>query len=160
MPDRELPTVVDPEVARAAFLAHAPAALEGFKWEQETPLSILVWIEAHPGEGDPDRYLARFDFSYYPDWPPRVTFVDPKTKLPNPTAWPVVNGAPNIAFYGAYGDAPTGMVCNSMFFEYYFWGGHSPDDTIRWNARTHTFAASLNELRLALRSPYYVRRAA
>jgi hypothetical protein len=45
-----------------------------------------------------------------------------------------------------------------MFFEYYFWGGHSPDDVIRWDPRKHTFAASLNELRFALRAPYYKRR--
>lgn len=139
-----------------AFLKHAPAALDGLEWQQETPLSILVPLDATRGTGEVDRYLVRFDFAYYPSWPPRVTFVDPTTKRYDATAWPEVSGAPNIAFHASYGDAPTGMVCNSMFFEFYFWGGHGADDRIRWDPCRHTFAASLNELRDALRPPYYV----
>jgi len=155
MPDHPLPSAGDPLLAREAFECHAPAALEGRTWSEETPLSIVIEINARCDDAEVDSYLARFDFVHYPAWPPSVTFVDAKTRRYDPSAWPRVEGAPNIAFSAVYGDAPFGMVCNSMFLEYYFWGGHSPDDTIRWNPRRHTFAASLTELDEALRPPFY-----
>jgi len=154
VPDRPLPTVSDPEEAREAFLRHHEAALEGLRWEQEGPLSILVALEAQRVSGEVDLYLARFSFLYYPAWPASVTFVNPKTRRYDPAYWPNATGS-NIAFYPTYGDAPAGMVCNSMFFEYYFWGGHNPHEGIAWDPVRHTFAASLNELRIHLRPPHY-----
>lgn len=156
MPDRPLPTVSDPEEARDAFLRHRVAALEGYRWEEEGPLSILVHLEGHRASGEVDLYLARFSFLYYPKWPPSVTFVNPGTRQYDPAYWPD-GGSNTLAFHAPYGDAPTGMVCNSMFFEYYFWGGHNPDASIHWDQRNHTFAASLNELRIHLRPPFYRR---
>jgi len=154
MPDRPLPTVSDPEEALEAFLRHHKAALEGFRWEQEGPLSILVELEAQRVSGEVDFYLARFSFLYYPTWPASVTFVKPETRRYDPTYWPSATGT-NIAFHATYGDAPNGMICNSMFFEYYFWGGHNPGEGIAWDPERHTFAASVNELRIHLRPPYY-----
>ena len=81
--------------------------------------------------------------------------MDPETLKPSKSAWPKVKGLGHVAFYSEYGDAPTGMVCNSMFFEYYFWGGHGPAEATRWNPQRHTFAASLNVIREALRAPFY-----
>lgn len=154
MPDRPLPTVSYPQEARAAFLRHRDAALEGYEWKQQSPLSILVTIEAARPDGGADFYLARFGFQYYPTWPASVTFVNPNTEQYDPKHWPQ-STAPDIAFHAPYGDAPEGMVCNSMFFEYYFWGGHSPAIRIHWDPQKHTFAASLHELRIALGRPYY-----
>lgn len=154
MPDRPLPTVSDPEEAREAFLRHRDAALEGYTWEEDGPLSILVHLEGRRPSGEVDSYLARFRFLYYPTWPPSVTFINPDTKRYDPAYWPN-GGGPSLAFHPTYGDAPEGMVCNSMFFEFYFWGGHAPDEAIRWNPQRHTFAASLNELRIHLLPPYY-----
>jgi hypothetical protein len=154
--DRELPTLADPQVARDGLLRDAPAALEGLRWREQSPLVLLVDLEARRADGAVDRYVARLDFSYYPEYPPRVTFVDPETGRYDAAAWPEVANAPNIAFSAVYGDADAGMVCNSMFFEYYFWGGHAPTEAIRWNPRQHTFAATLTELKDALRPPYYV----
>ena len=142
-------------LARDAFERHARAALGGRTWTEETPLSILIDIGARRDDGGIDPYVARFDFVHYPMWPPGVTFVDAATHRYEPSAWPRVEGAPNIAFHAVYGDAPAGMVCNSMFFEYYFWGGHSADERIRWDPERLTFAASLTELDEALRPPYY-----
>jgi hypothetical protein len=155
VPDRPLPTPADPIVAHEAFERDAPKALEGFVWRQQTPLSILVEIPAICPDGTTDTYLARLAFLHYPELPPSVTFVDPTSEKYAPAAWPKVEGLPNISFSAAYGDAPEGMVCNSMFFEYYFWGGHSPDAKIRWDSSRMTFAATLTELRDALRQPYY-----
>jgi len=154
MPDRPLPTVSDPEEARAAFLRDHEKALEGYRWEEQSPLSILVHLEGHRASGEVDLYLACFSFLYYPIWPPSVTFVNPVTLKYDPAYWPKTSG-PNIAFSAPYGDAPSGMVCNSMFFEYYFWGGHAPNPNISWDPKRHTFAASLNELRIHLRPPHY-----
>jgi hypothetical protein len=149
-----MPTLADPLEARAAMLRHRDAALEGLRWCEESALVLLVWLPALRNDGRKDIYLARFDFSWYPTWPPSVTFLDRRGREPSPLAWPNVSPPPTIAFYPTYDGAPNGMVCNSMFFEYYFWGGHAPGEAIRWNA-TRTFAASINELREALRPPYY-----
>lgn len=153
MPDRPLPTVSDPEDAREAFQRHQ-VALDGYRWEEEGPLSILVHLDGHRASGEMDSYLARFTFLYYPTWPPSVTFINPETKEYDPAYWPVVN-SPSLAFHATYGDAPKGMVCNSMFFEYYFWGGHTPDNSVHWDQARYTFAATLNELRIHLGPPYY-----
>lgn len=154
MPDHPLPAVSDPEEARAAFLHHQAAALEGLVWEEDGPLAIVLHLEGLRPNGEVEPYLARFSFLYYPAWPPSVTFVHPQTRVYDPAYWPKAS-SPTLAFHAEYGGAPAGMVCNSMFFEYYFWGGHTPDATVRWDPKRHTFAASVNELRIHLRPPYY-----
>jgi hypothetical protein len=111
-------------------------------------------LDGRRSTGEVDGYLARFSFLYYPAWPPSVTFVNPQTHRYDPAYWPD-GGSDILAFYPSYGDAPSGMVCNTMFFEFYFWGGHNPGASVRWDAKQHTFAASLNELRIHLRPPYY-----
>lgn len=155
MPDHPLPTPTDPLLARQAMMRDAPSALDGLVWREQTPLSLLVELEAYCADGSIDLYLARFGFQHYPDWPASVTFVDPVSEMYDPGAWPRVEGLSNIAFTAAYGDAPEGMVCNSMFFEYYFWGGHSPDPKIHWDHSRMTFAAAITELRDAFRQPFY-----
>lgn len=158
MPDRPLPTASDPEIARAAFLRHRDAALEEYVWEQDGALAILVPMEGRRTTSELDRYLARLTFLYYPTWPPGATFVNPQSRRYDPTKWPEVDSSvpgATLALHPTYGDAPEGLVCNSMFFEYYFWGGHAPGESIRWDPTQHTFAASLNELRIHLQPPYY-----
>jgi len=145
---------VDPLIASEAWKRHAAHALEGLSWREESVLAIVVELPAVRADGGTDTYFVRFDFAYYPEWPPRVTFIDGDGKY-SPKAWPEVSGKSEIAFHADYGDAPQGMVCNSMFFEYYFWGGHNPEERIAWNPARHTFAATINELRDALRHPYY-----
>lgn len=158
MPDHQLPTAADPQEAREAFLRHRDTALEGYTWEQDGPLAILVQMEGRRATSEVDRYLARLSFLYYPTWPPSATFVNPGTRRYDPKFWPDVDpsvmGA-TLALHPVYADAPEGLVCNSMFFEYYFWGGHMPGEVVRWDPTRHTFAASLNELRIHLRPPYY-----
>lgn len=156
MPDRELPTLADPVEARAAWTADAPLALLGLTWVEETPNSIAVDMPATRADGTIDMYLLRLDFSYYRDWPPRATFLDRETRTPSAAAWPNVEGAPEVSFHAVYGDAPHGMVCNSLFFEYYFWGGHSPNEGIAWDGTRMTFAASLNLIKECLRPPFYI----
>ena len=130
-------------------------ALDGYEYEYDEDRTIFVRMPAFRADGARDAYLIRLTFLYYPDWPPNVTFVNPESKKYDGTNWPKIAGSPTLAFYPSYGDAPAGMVCNSMTFEYYFWGGHSPSDEIRWSKQKHTFAATIAELRDHLRQPYY-----
>ncbi len=155
MPDRALPEAVEPQLARAALIAHMGNALEGYRYEYDGDRTIYVWMDGVKPDGTVDEYLVRLMFLYYPEWPPNVTFVNPETRRYDGKSWPQITGAIRLAFHASYGDAPAGMVCNSMTFEYYFWGGHSPTDGIKWNKEVHTFAATLAELRDHLRQPYY-----
>lgn len=151
----ELPTPVEFDVARAALVDHRDKALDGLRWEEEGPLALLVWLPAEGTAGNVDEYLARFTFLYYPKYPPSVTFLNPKTRQYDGSHWPKVAGLSRIAFSPRYPGTQCGLVCNSMVFEWYFWGGHDPqNDTITWK-QGYTFAATIAEIRDALRPPYY-----
>lgn len=154
-PGRSLPQPVDPAAARAAVRAHMAKALDGYAYDYDDDRTIFVRMLATAPDGTQDMYMIRLTFLYYPDWPPSVTFVNVETAKYDGTHWPRIAGSSTLALYPNYGDAPTGMVCNSMTFEYYFWGGHSPSDEIRWSKEKHTFAATIAELRDNLRQPYY-----
>lgn len=159
MPDRPLPQVTDPLIARTALQAHMAKALEGYRYEYDGDRAIYVFMNGEQADGTEHEYLLRLTFLFYPDWPPSVTFLNPETRRYDRTHWPKVSGSGRVAFYPSYGDAPTGLVCNSMTFEYYFWGGHSPREAIRWKRGVHTFAATLAEIRDHLRPPHYQGRA-
>ncbi|HEY2362039.1 MAG TPA: hypothetical protein VGK36_13040 [Candidatus Angelobacter sp.] len=130
-------------------------ALEGLRYEYDDDRTIYLWLDARTSTGQTDQYLIRLTFLHYPDWPPSVTFVNPETKQYDGRHWPVIAGSPRLAFTPQYGDAPAGLVCNSMTFEYYFWGNHSPSADIHWNRNAHTFAATIAELIDHLNSPFY-----
>ena len=155
VPDQSLPVPVNPLVARAALLAHRDAALENLSWEEETDLSLYVNFTAKKADGFVDDYVARFRFTYYPDWPPCVTFVNPSSKEYDPAFWPKIKDSDRMALHPVYADSPTGLICNSMFFEYYFWGGHSRVSGQSWEKGLHTMAATVSELRLHLSELHY-----
>jgi hypothetical protein len=155
VPDRPLPEASHPETARKSFLAHMHNALEGYRYEYDDDRTIYVCMTGTRPDSTKDEYLVRLTFLYYPEWPPCVTFVNPDTRRYDGKNWPQISGATRLAFHPSYGDAPAGMVCNSMTFEYYFWGGHSPAEGIKWNKEIHTFAATLAELQDHLEQPFY-----
>jgi hypothetical protein len=155
LPDRSLPEAVDPFTSRSALREHLPRAMEGHRYEYDGDRTVYLWLTAKRATRELDEYLVRLIFLHYPDWPPSVTFVNPETKQYDGTHWPSSAGSPRIAFYHSYGDAPAGMVCNSMTFEYYFWGGHSPSEEIRWSKEKYTFAATIAELVDHLNPPFY-----
>lgn len=158
MPDRPLPEPVDPFTSKAALRAHLPKVLGSFRHEYDEDRTVYVWLSATKNSGETDEYLVRLLFLHYPTWPPSVTFVNPETKQYDGTHWPAISGSPRMAFYPSYADAPTGMVCNSLTFEYYFWGGHNPTPEIAWSKEKHTFAATIAELVDHLNPPFYQRR--
>jgi hypothetical protein len=116
---------------------------------------LFVATPAVRPDGTVDEYLSRWSFLYYPAWPPSVTFVDPVTKAYSVAHWPRISNSNRLALHPTYGGAPTGMICNSMFFEYYFWGGHGSPERTGWTEGLHTMAASVSELMIHLRPPYY-----
>jgi hypothetical protein len=156
MPDHPLPTPTSPQLARAAVLAHRDGAYEGLQWEEESPLILYASIPAVRVNGITDVYVARFSFVYYPDWPPSVTFVDPATRQYSAANWPRITNSAIFALHATYGDAPAGLICNSMCFEYYFWGGHGRTEGQAWEAGRHTMTATVSELKIHLAQPYYL----
>lgn len=156
MPDHPLPVPTPPRLAKAALIAHRDGSLEGLHWEKGSPLVLYVTLPAVRPDGIVDSYIARFSFVYYPDWPPSVTFVDPETKVYSPSHWPHSVNSDRLAFHATYGDAPAGLICNSMFFEYYFWGGHARTEGQMWTKGRHTMAATVGELKIHLAPPYYI----
>lgn len=156
MPDHPLPTATPPAMAVAAVLAHRAAAMEGLAWLEESALVTHVTIPAERADGMTDSYQARFSFVYYPDWPPSVTFVNPATQAHDPAYWPRIRNSDRLALHPTYGDAPNGLICNSMFFEFYFWGGHGRLAGQCWEKGRHTMAATVAELRIHLMQPYYI----
>ncbi len=112
-----------------------------------------------------DDYHIDMDMSYYRDWPPGVTFVNPDTGSfdPNRDArWLPANPAMNppgvnIGYHLSYTltDGVTKqMVCNSMVLEYYQ-SNHAPKPEEVWDSRRHTLHATLTVLQDLLREPYY-----
>ena len=160
MPDHPLPEVTPPATARAAVLRHRDRALEGLKWEEDeaNDLVLFVTTPAVAASGQIDLYMVKLGFAYYPDWPPSATFVDPATRQYSPRHWPVIENSDRMALHPTYGDAPEGLICNSMFFEFYFWGGHGRNPQLTWEKGRHTMAASISELKIHLQPPYYQRR--
>ncbi len=130
--------------------------MEGLRWEEESALVTYATLPAQRTDGVTDSYLARFSFVYYPDWPPSVTFVSPATRAYDAAHWPKINNSDRMAFHPVYGDAPAGLICNSMFFEFYFWGGHARQAGQCWEKSLHTMAATVAELRIHLSQLYYV----
>jgi len=125
-------------------------------WEEESALVTYLALMGQRANRVVDRYMARFSFVYYPDWPPSVTFVDPTTRVYAPSWWPRINNSDRMALHPVYGDAPAGLVCNSMFFEFYFWGGHPRVTGQCWEKNRHTMAATVAELQIHLSQPYYI----
>jgi hypothetical protein len=157
MPDRALPTAVTPARVRQVLADHLPGAFEGLEWERDGDV-YFVGFDGIRADGTVDRYLTKWTFVYYPDWPPHVTFVNPKTKQHDPRYWPVVNSS-RLALNPNYGEAPEGLICNSMFFDWYFYGGHGDQPAVSWKKGVHTMTATVEELKIHLRQPFYQARA-
>ena len=156
MPDRELPTPQPPLVVRR--VVDALASSDTFEGLTVRRVDDVLFVE-FPGtraDGTVDRYVTKWSFAYYPEWPPDVTFVKRDTLTYDPAAWPKINNSPVFALHAAYPGAPAGLICNSMFFGYYFWGGHGSQPAASWKAGVHHASASVGELKIHLAQPWYV----
>lgn len=168
------PAKPDPAIARSQFkedmirvMGSRRARQCGWKFRpdyQALSLRVAMWsLDKNCGRHD-DYHIA-MDMSYYRDWPPGVTFVNPDTGSFDPcrdARWLPANPAANppgvnIGYHLSYtltsGETKQ-MVCNSMVLEYYM-SNHTPRPEEAWDPRRHTLYATLTVLQDLLREPYY-----
>lgn len=168
----------DPAVARSQFeedlaaaAASRRAARSGWRLEpdyERLRLHADLWSCDESGNRLDDYHLD-MDMSYYRDWPPGVTFVNPKTRAFDPAVdmrWLPAEPAAkppgiDIRYHASYrlDGIPKQMVCNSMVLEYYM-SNHTPDGDERWDPARHTLYATLSVLQAMLTRPYYKGRGA
>lgn len=172
------PSRPDPAIARsqfkedlAAVMAGRKAARYGWRFKPDyEPLRLYADMWSYNDHaGLVDDYHLDMDMSYYRDWPPGVTFVNPETRAFDPCAdarWLPANPlalppGTNIGYHSAYriGGIPRQMVCNSMVLEYYM-SNHTPGADERWDPARHTLHATLSVLQTMLTRPYYGGRSA
>lgn len=116
-----------------------------------------------------DDYHLKLDMSYYRIHPPGVTYINPITKIFDPSKdlrWLPIKGQAlpgvDIGYHPSYAltdGTQRQLVCNSMTLEYYL-SNHNPTPDQIWDSTKHTFAATLTTLQLWLRKPYYGGRSA
>ena len=138
---------------REVLAVDLPAAFEGLEWSRTDDV-YFVEFPAVRDDGTVDMYLTKWTFFHYPGLPPHVTFVNPQTREYDPAFWPNAS-SPRTAISPVYGDAPEGLICNSMFYDWYFYGGHGDQPAISWKPGVHKAIATVTELREVLRSPHY-----
>ena len=168
------PAKPDPAIARSQFKEDLIAAKRsrrarqyGWRFEADCPalrMRVGMWSLGKDG-GRHDDYHVDMDMSYYRDWPPGVTFVNPATGSFDPSkdarwlpADPAMNPPGiNIGYHLSYtlttGEAKQ-MVCNSMMLEYYM-SNHTPTPEEAWDPRRHRLYATLTVLQDLLKEPYY-----
>lgn len=173
-----LPAKNDGDVARSQFRedmdivqASRLAARHGWRLRPDYDnlrLFVDMWALDEGGRRlDGDDYHIAMDMEYYRNYPPGVTFVNPKTwsfdprldkpwfpRLDDvrlPLAKLCFNADLNLE---GRGYSTIQSFNNTMFLEYYFNGGDlsAPD---AWNASRNTFFATLDILQKLLTKPRY-----
>lgn len=155
--------IADPHRGRAQFAEHLPRVLAGRTleecgWTIVKPLALLVPVVAGPDGADD--FLVRLGFEYYPQWPPTVQFVNPKTltfDAARDLYWlPRVEGDNGFAVHQVTHHANyTGqLVCCSFAAEFYLIL-HDVNPEHLWDSERHTFGATISRVKEALRSPFY-----
>jgi hypothetical protein len=149
----DCPTPLPLPQLRALLAVHLPLAFEGLDWWQDGEVYFAKLPATRP-DGTVDIYVTKWTFFDYPTEPPHVTFVNPETLKYDPSAWPNA-GNGRVALSPVYGDAPEGLICNSMFYDWYYYGGHGQQPAVSWKPGIHTATATVSELREVLRPPHY-----
>lgn len=130
-----------------------PVAFEGLTVQEDNDV-YFVEFPATRHDSTIDVYLTKWTFIHYPDQPPHVTFVHPTTKEYDPAYWPDA-ASPTTSLHPVYDTAPEGLICNSMFYDWYYYGGHGSQPAVSWIPGVHKAIATVTELRLLLRAPHY-----
>lgn len=167
------PARPDPAISRSQFeddldaaAASRKAARNGWRLEPDYDrlrLHADLWSCDERGNRLDDYHLD-MDMSYYRDWPPGVTFVNPKTRAFDPAVdmrwFPAEPAARppgiDIGYHTSYDFSGTSrqMVCNSAVLEYYM-SNHAPKEDERWDPARHTLYTTLSLLQTMLTRPYY-----
>jgi hypothetical protein len=158
----QVPVPVTPALAVAALDRHLPKVLGGRSlaaagWRRPSTLTLLVPLTGDRADGGSDDFLVRMGFAYYPNWPPSVLFVNPQTldyRFPDDRGHlPAITGTNELAVHATFEGVPQ-LVCCSFVLEFYQ-VRHGVEPRHLWDPTVHTFAATLNALRQALREPFY-----
>jgi len=156
------PVLATPSDAIAAFERDLPKALknrtlEEAGWRRLDDMTLLVPLWAPKTNGLSDEYLLRLGFAYYPGWPPSALFVNPKTlsydKAKDKCWLPKIEGCPEIATHIDYMNRGQ-LICCSLTLEFYN-VLHDVKPEHLWDSKKHNFAATINQIDWALRSPFY-----
>lgn len=163
-----MPETADPLEARAALdkdlaqVLHVRgvASLEELGWRRPKPLVLLIPLKGAQGDTT-DSFLAELSFAYYPEWPPKVRFVNPETldfKNPVDLCWvPRIEGYSAIATHKEYsGGGLTfhGYVCCSFNLDFYLSDHNLSNPHEHWKASPRTFNATVSMLERGLRLHY------
>lgn len=150
-------------------------SFDEYGWEfepnfDELQMTVRMW-SLDPNNQKEDEYCLFMDFSYYPEYPPMVKFVNPNTRefeIGKDNQWfpqKIKQKPPNVdlAFHlnynynGKGGRSRDQLICNSMVFEYYI-SNHNPKEFQQWTSKS-TFYVTLYVIQKALTRPYYQGRA-
>ncbi len=165
MTNYTLPVSGDPIEAAQALDAHLALylrargvnRLEELGWTRPTKLMLHIPIVA----GQEDRFLLEFIFTHYPEWPPRVRFVNPESKrfeYPGDMCWvPKIEQTQAIAIHETYEDGGQkfyGYICCSYNLDYYTSQHNMNQPYDHWNTKQRTFNATLSVIEDALAKRY------
>ena len=154
----EDPILSSPSVATERLNQDLPIVLKGRTleaagWQHPDQLTLFIPLWGNPDSTSPDLYLVRFQFGYYPEWPPSAQFVNPVTlkyEIGKDAIWlPRIEGNPRIQVHADYANTMRQVVCSSMTLEFYQVHHGGKEEEI-WTT-DHNFAATLNEINMGLR---------
>ena len=166
------PVKSHPELAKSQFkedLGRIPVNyVECYGWNlkpefDDLRLDVEMWSLDESLDQQDDYYVV-MDMSYYRNWPPGVTFVNPATRTFDPSKdmrWlPQIGKRPkgiDIDYHASH-TLCTGktkqMVCNSKVLEYYQ-SDHSPALEEIWDPSRHKLFATIYLLQTMLTAPHY-----
>jgi len=161
------PIPLNPIEAKANFEADLPVVLKGrpleeTAWMRLDDLTLIVPLVGIADGAQPDFYFLRLNFGYYRDWPPSAIFVNPRTRAfkdGDDNTWlPKIEGCPEIAVHVNFQGSGQ-LICCSNTLEFYK-VKHSVEAKHVWDAKSQNFAATINAVQRALRSPFYKGRQA
>jgi len=156
------PVPVAPAVAKAALEAHLSKVLRGQSleeagWVRPDLLTLLIPLAGQLPGGEPDDFLLRFHFGYYPEWPPSAQFVNPETRrytFPEDVSWvPKIEGTPEIQTHTNYNSGGQ-LICCSLTLEFYL-VRHGVEEKHLWDSKTMNFGATLYAIRRGLGPQFY-----
>lgn len=134
--------------------------LEEARWRRLDDLSLLVPMRGIQNNGTVDDYWLRLGFAYYDDWPPSAQFVNPATIQYNQASdkcWlPSIEGTDEIRVHADFnsGGHRLQLICCSLTLEFYL-VKHGVNEQHVWDRRKFNFAATINQIDWALKSPFY-----
>lgn len=131
--------------------------------DEKRLLYVSIPTRRVDGSEHPDGpYHLRLHFLRYPKRPPALLYVNPETRVFDPATderWlpnlgKVKPPGVGVEYYPKY-DEHGQLICHSMNDDWYFRGGHVPNEAAAWKAGQHTFLRCLFLHQQLQTEPYY-----